>query len=145
MARRRRRRRRIRPQKGGFYNGYRPVIVNKGINPRSWDNYGPSYLQRGGGGQKGGFLGPLSLGLGSLFSQIGGGRKRKQKGGSTLSRILSKKDKQRFRRRRAFEDKYLPDLIKRGKRKQKGGFFTMMALPALAAYQIGKTLRQSGV
>ena len=97
--------------------------------------------------QKGGFLGPLPLGLGALFSQIGGGRKRKrkQKGGSTLSRILSKKDKQRFRRRRAFEDKYLPDLIKRGKRKQKGGFFTMMALPALAAYQIGKTLRQSGV
>ena len=49
--------------------------------------------------QKGGFLGALPLGLGALFSQIGGGRKRKrkQKGGS-LSRILSKKDKQRFRR-----------------------------------------------
>ena len=96
--------------------------------------------------QKGGFLGALPLGLGALFSQIGGGRKRKrkQKGGS-LSRFLSKKQKQKFRRRRDFEDKYLPDLIKRGKRKQKGGFFTMMALPALAAYQIGKTLRQSGV
>ena len=102
--------------------------------------------------QKGGFLGSLGLGLGALFSQIGGGggrkrkRKRKQKGGS-LSRFLSKKDKQRFRRRRAFEDKYLPDLKGAGfgKRKQKGGFFSMMALPALAAYQIGKTLRQSGV
>ena len=74
--------------------------------------------------QKGGFLGSLGLGLGALFSQIGGGRKRKQKGGS-LSRFLSKKDKQRFRRRRAFEDKYLPDLKGAGfgKRKQKGGFF----------------------
>ena len=64
-----------------------------------------------------------------LFSQIGGGgrkRKRKQKGGN-LSRFLSKKDKQRFRRRRAFEDKYLPDLLQKGagfgRRKQKGGFF----------------------
>ena len=126
MARRRQRRRRIRPQKGGFYNGYNPVIVNKGINPRSWDNYGPSYLQRGGGGQKGGFLGALPLGLGALFSQIGGGgggrkRKRKQKGGS-LSRILSKKDKQKIRRRRAFEAKYLPDLIKRVKENKRVGF-----------------------
>ena len=101
--------------------------------------------------QKGGFLGSLGLGLGALFSQTRRKgrkrkRKRKQKGGS-LSRILNKKDKQRFRRRRAFEDKYLPDLkgADFGKRKQKGGFFSMMALPALAAYQIGKTLRQSGV
>ena len=101
--------------------------------------------------QKGGFLGSLGLGLGALFSQIGGGgrkrkRKRKQKGGN-LSRFLSKKDKQRFRRRRAFEDKYLPDLKGAGfgRRKQKGGFFSMLALPPLAAYHIGKTLRQSGV
>ena len=79
--------------------------------------------------QKGGFLGPLGLGLGALFSQIGGGgrkRKRKQKGGD-LSRFLSKKDKQRFRRRRAFEDKYLPNLLQKGtgfgRRKQKGVFF----------------------
>ena len=101
--------------------------------------------------QKGGFLGSLGLGLGALFLQIGGGgrkRKRKQKGGN-LSRFLSKKDKQRFRRRRAFEDKYLPDLLQKGagfgRRKQKGGFFSMLALPPLAAYHIGKTLRQSGV
>ena len=33
-----------------FYNGW--LIVNKGINPRSWDNY----LQRGSGGQIGSFL-----------------------------------------------------------------------------------------
>ena len=78
--------------------------------------------------QKGGFLGLLGLGLGTLFSQIGGGgkRKRKLKGGD-LSRFLSKKDKQRFRRRRAFEDKYLPDILQKGagfgRRKQKGGFF----------------------
>ena len=67
MARRRQRRRRVRLQKGGFYNGYNPVIVNKGINPRSWDNYGPrGYLQRGGGGQKKpDFWDPESCGLGA--------------------------------------------------------------------------------
>ena len=51
MKRRRRRQRRVRPQKGGiFYNGQ--LIVNKGINLRSWDKY----LQRGSGSKKGGNL-----------------------------------------------------------------------------------------
>ena len=86
------RQRRVRPrQKGGmFHNGQ--LIVNKGINPRSWGRPSIPYYQRGSGGQKGGFLGPLGLGLGALFSRIGGGgRKRKQEGGN-LSRFLSKKD-----------------------------------------------------
>ena len=73
-------------------------------------------------------MGSLGLGLGALFSQIGEGggrkRKRKQKGGN-LSHFLSQKDKQRFRRRRAFDNKYLPDLKGAGfgRRKQKGRFF----------------------
>ena len=56
MARRRQRRRRVRSQKGGtFYNGQ--LVVNKGINPRSWDNYLPrGYLQRGAGSKKAGNL-----------------------------------------------------------------------------------------
>ena len=56
MKRRRRRQRRVRPQKGGiFYNGQ--LIVNKGINPRSWDKYlQRGYLQRGSGSKKGGNL-----------------------------------------------------------------------------------------
>ena len=53
MKRRRaRRQKRVRPRQklGMFYNAR--LIVNKGINPRSWDNY----LQRGSGGQKCGIL-----------------------------------------------------------------------------------------